>query len=124
MVPPPNSAKISVGYSDKEGRLQRFFKKENGSVTKGKARCSVYDVVIDIEHPSLVLHSSFAEAIKKIDRASSEAEAKESMKNLIDNFGTHYSKKTTMGVGVEFETRFTEKDNLANDVKTKDSCNR
>ena len=92
-------------------------------LTKGKAQCFVYDVVVDIEHPSLVLHSSFAEAIKKIDRAVSKAEAKESMKNLMDNFGTHYSKKTKMGVGLEFETRFTEKDNLVYDVKTKDSCN-
>ena len=34
MTPPPNSATINVGYSNKESRLQNFFKKEKGSVTK------------------------------------------------------------------------------------------
>ena len=46
------------------------------------------------------------------------------MKNLIANYGTHYSKRTIMGVGIEFEARYTEKDNKDLNVKMKESCNR
>ena len=55
---------------------------EKGSITKGKAQCTQYEVKINVKSPALVLTSSFAAAIKQIDLASNRKEELEGAKVL------------------------------------------
>ena len=103
--PPPNSASYGNGDSESSSSLEEFFSKEGGSISRSKAQCSVYDVTIDLDDPSLTLHPGFIEAVRKIDLAVTDTEKKTTMKSFIDKFGTHYSAKSVMGIGTEFETR-------------------
>ena len=102
---PPNSAFLGEPNSKAISSLQDFLTKEGGSVSKSKARCSIYDVTIDIDDLSLTLHSDFVNGLKAIDLANSDSEKEEVMKKFISQFGTHYSKQSIMGIGTEFETR-------------------
>ena len=38
---------------------------------------------------------------------------------LTQNFGTHYAKETIMGIGVDFETRYTEAETVYHDDRTR-----
>ena len=44
------------------------------------------------------------------------------MISFIKTYGTHYAKSTIMGIGVDFETRYTEKETLNNNKQTRDEC--
>ena len=50
----------------------------------------------------------------KIDKA---------MISFIKTYGTHYAKSTIMGIGVDFETRYTENETLENNKQTRNECN-
>ena len=119
---PPNSASYKNGHSESSTSLNEFFSKEGGSISRSEARCSIYDVTIDIDDPSLKLHQGFIEAIKIIDLAQSKTEKETVMKDFIGKFGTHFSKKTVMGIGTQFETRFTEGETKKHDRETRNFC--
>ena len=103
--PPPNSASYGEEDSESSSSLEKFFSKEGGSISRSEAKCSVFDVTIDIDDPSLRLHDGFIEAVKNIDLATTKSEKETAMKSFIDKFGTHFQKKSVMGIGYEFETR-------------------
>ena len=107
---PPNSASYGQGDSESSSSMEAFFNHERGSISHSQVKCSLYEVFVDIDEPSLTLHSSFVEAIKRIDLAVTEAEKNVAMKEFISKFGTHYAKNTVMGIGVDFETRYTEEE--------------
>ena len=44
------------------------------------------------------------------------------MISFIKTYGTHYAKSTIMGIGVDFETRYNEKETLNNNKQTRDEC--
>ena len=122
ITPPPNSA---LDDDDLEGTkaLEKFFQYERGSISRSTARCNVYDVSIDIQDSSLALTPNFMEAIKTIDKAASSEDKDLAMKQFISNFGTHFAKKSIMGIGIEFETRFNEKETIEYDPDTLKKCN-
>ena len=120
--PPPNSASYGNGHSESSTSLNQFYSKESGSISRSEARCSIYDVTIDIEDSSLKLHQGFIDSIKIIDLAQSVTDKKTVMKHFIDKFGTHFSKKTVMGIGTQFETRFTEEETKKHDKETRNKC--
>ena len=122
ITPPPNSA---LDDDDLEGTkaLEKFFQNERGSISRSTARCSVYDVSIDIQDSSLALTPKFLEAIKKIDKATTSEDKDLVMKQFISDFGTHFAKMSTMGIGIEFETRYTEKETIDHESKTLKKCN-
>ena len=120
--PPPNSASYGNGDTESSTSLNEFYSKESGSISRSEARCSIYDVTIDIEDSSLKLHQGFIDSIKKIDLAQSTTDKKTVMKDFIDKFGTHFSKKTVMGIGTQFETRFTEEETKKHDKETRNKC--
>ena len=119
---PPNSASYENEHSESSTSLNDFFSKEGGSVSRSEARCSIYDVTIDIDDPSLKLHQGFIKAIKIIDLAQSKTDKETVMKDFIGKFGTHFSKKTVMGIGTQFETRFTEEETIKHDRETRNEC--
>ena len=41
------------------------------------------------------------------------------LEKLIENFGTHYPKESIMGIGVDFETRYTEAETVYHDDRTR-----
>ena len=45
------------------------------------------------------------------------------MKTFIQEFGTHYGKKTTMGVGLKFETRWTREETKFHSETKLNHCN-
>ena len=103
--PPPNSASYGEEDSESSSSLEEFFSKEGGSISRSEARCSVFDVTIDIDDPTLSLHLGFIEAIKLIDLATTNKEKEDAMQAFVYKFGTHYAIKSVMGIGTEFETR-------------------
>lgn len=103
--PPPNSASYGVEDSESSSSLEIFFSKEGGSISRSEARCSVFDVTIDIDDPSLRLHDGFIQAVKIIDLATTNSKKEKAMEDFIDKFGTHFQQKSVMGIGTEFETR-------------------
>ena len=105
VTPVPNSVNVGMGDTDSTLDMEYFFNQEGGSVSRSRLACSIYDVTVNIENPNLKLHSGFIADIKRIDLAETEAEKKKIMKSFIHNYGTHYAKKSEMGVGMEFETR-------------------
>ena len=122
MTPPPNSASYGQGKSHSNLDMAYFFTKECGSISRSSARCSIYTVDINIDEPSLSLHPGFISAIKDIDNAVTPSDKNIVMKKFIEKFGTHYTKESVMGIGVEFETRYTEKETLDHDDQTRNDC--
>ena len=103
--PPPNSASYGEGDSESSSSLEEFFSKEGGSISRSEARCSVFDVTIDIDDSNLRLHPGFIDAVKIIDLATTNSEKEAAMQSFVSKFGTHYQSKSVMGIGTEFETR-------------------
>ena len=77
---------------------------------------------VDIDEPSLSLHPSFVEAVRVIDNARTESESSSAMDSFISKFGTHFALTTVMGVGVNFETRYTEEETLNHSDQTLNEC--
>jgi len=119
---PPNSASDGGGSSDSSSKMSFFFNHERGSISHSKLKCSLYEVFVDIDDSSLSLHHSFIEAIKSIDSAITDDEKDYAMTSLISKFGTHYAKNTVMGIGVDFETRYTEGETMNHDKQTRNYC--
>ena len=103
--PPPNSASYGNGDSESSSSLEEFFTKEGGSISRSEARCSVFDVTIDIDDSNLRLHPGFIDAVKIVDLAATNSEKEAAMQSFVSKFGTHYQRKAVMGIGTEFETR-------------------
>ena len=105
MTPVPNSINVDSGNTDSSLDMEYFFNQEGGSVSRSSIACNIYDVTVNIDNPNLRLHSGFIADIKRIDLATTEAEKKAVMHSFIENYGTHYAKKSEMGIGMQFETR-------------------
>ena len=105
VTPVPNSVNVGDGNTDSSSDMAKFFNEEEGSVSRSRIACNIYDVTVDIDNPNLKLHSGFISDVKKIDLAKTDTQKKTVMKDFIDKYGTHYAKKSKMGVGMEFETR-------------------
>lgn len=66
----------------------------------------------------LVSHYDFC--TKEIDAADKGSAAEEeALDKLLQNFGTHYAKESMMGIGVDFETRYTEEETVQNNIRTR-----
>ena len=103
--PPPNSASYGNGDSESSSSLEEFFAMEEGSISRSEAKCSVFDVTIDIDDTTLRLHPGFIDAVKIVDLAATNSEKEAAMQSFVSKFGTHYQSKSVMGIGTEFETR-------------------
>ena len=105
VTPVPNSVNVGDGNTDSSFGMEKFFNQEGGSVSRTRIACNIYDVTVDIYNPKLKLHNGFISNIKLIDLAKTDAQKETVMKSFIHNYGTHYAKKSKMGVGMEYETR-------------------
>ena len=103
--PPPNTVSYGEGDSESSSKLEEFYSKEGGSISRSEAQCSIFDVTIDIDDSNLRLHPGFIDAVKMVDLATTNLEKDNAMQSFISKFGTHYQSKSVMGVGTEFETR-------------------
>ena len=57
---------------------------------------------------------------KEIDAAGEDpALIQQATEKLLENFGTSYPKESIMGIGVDFETRYTEAETVYHDDKTR-----
>merc|ERR1719369_598135 len=119
---PPATSSNKNENSDDADSMQKFFSKEGGSISHTEAICSIYDVTVDINDQSLSLYPSFVDAVKRIDLAVTPREKETVMKKFIEDYGSHYARKSVMGVGISFETRFTEQETKENDVETRNKC--
>jgi len=122
ITPPPNFANEGDGTSGRSSKMEAFFHHERGSVSHTKLKCSTYEVSVNINHPNLKLEAGFIEAIKKIDASTTDQEKSNAMHEFISMFGTHYAKKTIMGIGADFETRYNEEETLNYDSNTRNEC--
>ena len=120
---PSFSASYGQSQSENSSALGNFFHQEKGSISHSQAKCSLYEVFIDIDEPSLSLHPSFIAAVKDIDLAESEAEKDTAMTNFITKFGTHYAKEAVMGIGVDFESRWNQEETRIFSKSDRDNCN-
>ena len=50
------------------------------------------------------------------------SEIDKAMISFIKTYGTHYAKSTIMGIGVDFETRYTEKETLEKTKQKREKC--
>ena len=50
------------------------------------------------------------------------SEIDKAMISFIKTYGTHYAKSTIMGIGVDFETRYTEKETLDKSKRKREDC--
>ena len=67
-----------------------------------------------------VLASNCDSYPKEIDAAGDDPDLIQKAKEkLLENFGTHYPKESIMGIGVDFETRYTESETVFHDDKTR-----
>ena len=105
VTPVPNSINVGFGNTDSSLDLEKFFNQEGGSVSRSRIECDIYDVTVNIDNPHLKLTSGFINDIKKIDKAEGDEDKRVVMKSFIHNYGTHYARKSIMGIGMEFETR-------------------
>ena len=87
--------------------MLEHYEKQEGSVTHGEARCNIYTITLYPENPNVKLTENFQNRLKEIDLAKTNPEKDEAMRSFIKEFGTHYGKKTIMGVGLKFENRWT-----------------
>ena len=60
-----------------------------------------------------IIDADYKGDYSKIDKA---------MISFIKTYGTHYAKSTIMGIGVDFETRYTEKETLKEDKQYREEC--
>ena len=87
--------------------MLEHYEKHQGSVTHGEARCNIYTITLYPDNPNVKLSENFQNRLKDIDLAEEIPEKDEAMRSFIQEFGTHYGKKTIMGVGLKFENRWT-----------------
>ena len=146
---PPDSFGGSGGQEKKEENedMEHFFNRQRGSITRSSAKCTMYRVKVDIRHEKMQLYPSFVAAIRNLAKVVEEYEneskarnkgSRSGKKNYIDdgdfsrvetamikfikNYGTHYAHKITMGFGVDFETRFTEKETNEYSEQIRSKC--
>merc|ERR1719369_1415995 len=119
---PPATSSNKNENSDDADSMQKFFSKEGGSISHTEAICSIYDVTVDINDQSLSLYPSFVDAVKRIDLAVTPREKETVMKKFIEDYGTHYASQSVMGVGISFETRYTEQETLDYDEEKRNEC--
>ena len=87
--------------------MLEHYEKHQGSVSHGEARCNIYTITLYPDNPNVKLSENFQNRLKDIDLAEEIPEKDEAMRSFIQEFGTHYGKKTIMGVGLKFENRWT-----------------
>ena len=124
---PPNTYTAGVQDSETNDKIEYFFNVERGSISRSSAYCSVFEVEIDINNPSLSLTTSFVNAIQEIDNAILDVldnwpNLLDKLKIFIEQFGTHYAQKSTMAIGANFETRYTAKETLENTEQIRNKC--
>ena len=111
------------GSNESASHMEEHYKKHEGSVSHGEARCNVYAVTVYPDNPNVRLTENFQNRIKEIDLAASGDEKDAAMKTFIQEFGTHYGKKTTMGVGLKFESRWRKEESKFNSETKLNRCN-
>ena len=58
--------------------------------------------------------------LQELDAAEEDSGAYiNAQKKLLQNFGTHYAQESMMGIGVDFETRYTEGETVKNNDRTR-----
>ena len=124
---PPNTYTAGVEDSETNDKIEYFFNVERGSISRSSAYCSVFEVELDINNPSLSLTTSFVNAIQEIDIAILDVldnwpNLLDKLKIFIEQFGTHYAQKSTMAIGANFETRYTAKETLENTEQIRNKC--
>ena len=148
---PPNTFGFKAGSQNTETNedLENFFTKEHGSISRSSARCSVYRMEVDINDPNLQLSSSFKSAIINLEAVLNQYEevvtsnglryqfinnddddkyllnyksVTDALMTFIETYGTHYAKSTIMGIGVYFETRYTETETNINNEEVRNKC--
>ena len=109
---------------DEIERVKAFFDQEKGSIAISQATCSTHWVDLSWNGPK-VLTQTFIEAVKGLHMASNQSNLKQNLefRRFINEFGTHYAKRTILGVRLYSERRYSmeESENL-NDEDMK-NCN-
>jgi hypothetical protein len=124
-IPPMMSA--SHTKSDEHRKLKRHFDNRGGSVAHSKAECSIYLVMVDIDHPNLKLFSGFEATLldmdEKMRNATTIEKKKEIGRKFIEKYGTHYSIETKMGSSIHFETRYNKSETINSNKDQRKHCN-
>jgi len=121
-IPPLFSGGISD--SNQKLKIEKHFEEHKGSIVRVSAACSIIDVQVDIDDGA-VLHPSFIDALLEIDRAikeKQEEEVKELANIFIQKFGTHYNKRTVLGVGFDYESRYTKQQIQDSTLEERKKC--
>ena len=116
---------IKIGHSSEESAtiMEQHYKKHQGSVSHGEASCNIYSITLYPDNPNVKLTENFQNRLKEIDLAEEDFEKNQAMRSFIQEFGTHFGKKTTMGVGLKFENRWTSEETKRNSEAKLHKCN-
>lgn len=90
-------------------------------------RLIIFQEVSILPHVDLNFHMSFAQGVAALHRAyetEDDNEYQEEFKNFIDNFGTHYSRKTVMGGKIVYQMRYTSDEMKSMTVESFRNCTR
>ncbi len=115
-------------FSSKDKAMQNimnFFVKENGSIAVSQAKCTTHRVDISRPYTKKLFTLPFLDALRGLEAVSTKSGYHQlvEFRRFIDEFGTHYSKRTILGVRLLSERRYTANErDISSDSELK-RCN-
>ena len=114
----------SWGNEESTHDMEQHFKSSRGSVSHAEGWCTVYKVNVYPENDDVRFADNFINDIRNIDKSETLSEKNAAMERFIEHFGTHYATETSMGVGIQFESRFAEDETSEHTVEERNKCTR
>ena len=105
--------------------MKKFFRETNGEVYVTEATCQIYTISIKGDVP-LVFTGSFANKLRSLHYASklpkNDPRGNTVFKRFVDEYGTFYVNKVSMGAKFWVEYRFSQKTTSGAEVTKRMKC--
>ena len=105
--------------------MKKFFRETNGEVYVTEATCQIYTISIKEDVP-LVFTGGFANKLRSLHYASklpkNDARGNTFFKRFVDEYGTFYVNKVSMGAKFWVEYRFSQKTTSQAEVTNRMKC--
>ena len=106
----------SSSKDDEIEHVRDFFRNENGSIAVSQAKCETHRIDISSHHTKKEFTLPFLDAMKALEESNDKSRHHKmaEFKRFIDEFGTHFAKRTILGVRLLFERRYSAKEKSGN----------
>ena len=105
--------------------MKNFFKDTNGEVYVTEATCQVYTMSVKEDVP-LTFTGAFTNKLKSLHYASklpkNDAKGNSIFKRFVEEYGTFYISRVSMGAKFWIESRFSEKKQSQSEVNSRMKC--